>query len=291
MEKQTKIKEHHDNNDHNVANAEAEHKVSHEHTIYSEPIANIGGFTVTNSLFSSWIAVVLIVVFSLVFRSRIKKVPGTFQIFFEMLVEKFLDIFDLVTGSRSKTEKFFPLAFAFFTFILINNWLGLFPGVGSIGHIVEDHGHSAFVPLFRGGTADLNTTLALALIGVMGSHLASIFFLGSWTYMNKFINIKSLLEIPGKIKKDPTIVFVNPVKIFIGLIEIVGEMAKVASLSFRLFGNIFAGEVLIGSIAAIFAFGIPLPFMFLEVLVGFIQAFIFSILVLLYFSMMTSDEH
>ena len=113
---------------------------------------------------------------------------------------------------------------------------------------------------------------------------------GGWNYFNKFINVKALIEIPGKIKNDPTIVLVNPITFFVGLIEIVSEIAKVASLSFRLFGNIFAGEVLIASISAMVAFGVPLPFMFLEVIVGIIQALIISILTLVYYTI-ASTEH
>ena len=90
--------------------------------------------------------------------------------------------------------------------------------------------------------------------------------------------------------KEPTILIVNPIKIFVGFIEIIGEFAKVASLSFRLFGNVFAGEVLLASMAAIFAFGLPIPFMFLEIIVGIIQAFIFSVLILAYITMNTAEE-
>lgn len=181
---------------------------------------------------------------------------------------------------------------AFFFFILINNWLGILPGIGSVGMIVSEHGEKAFVPFFRGGTADLNTTLALATIGVVASHIFGVMMIGWWKHLNKFVNIQALLDIPKKIIKDPTIILVNPIKIFVGLIEIVGEAAKVASLSFRLFGNIFAGEVLLASMSAILAFAIPIPFMFLEIIVGLIQAFIFSILILIYLSSnSTAEEH
>jgi len=98
------------------------------------------------------------------------------------------------------------------------------------------------------------------------------------------------LEIPGKVMKEPTIVLVNPIKAFVGIVEIISEIAKVASLSFRLFGNIFAGEVLLSSIAVIFAFLLPIPFMFLEVIVGIIQALVFSMLTLVYLTIATSQE-
>ena len=98
------------------------------------------------------------------------------------------------------------------------------------------------------------------------------------------------MDIPRNIIKEPTVVLINPINFFVGLVEIISEIAKVASLSFRLFGNVFAGEVLIASISAMFAFGVPLPFMFLEIIVGIIQALIFAVLTLVYFTI-ASTEH
>ena len=265
-------------------------EITVEHTLFAEPIAHIGNFTITNSLLNSWLMIIIVVALSLALRSKIKLIPGFLQNAFEMVIGGFLDIFDSVTGSRQKTLKFFPLVFTFFLFVLVNNWLGILPGVGSIGKVVQEHGAAVFVPHFRGGTADLNTTLALAIIGVVASHIFGIVSTGPWHYFNRFINLKALLEIPKKVFKEPTILIVNPIKIFVGLIEIVGELAKVASLSFRLFGNIFAGEVLLASMAAIFAFGLPIPFLFLEIIVGLVQALIFAMLVLIYLSVMTTAE-
>lgn len=278
----------HSDSAHSGAHAE----VLHEHTLFAEPIFNIGGFTVTNSILNSWIVVVIIVAIAFVTKRKVEMVPRGIQNIFESIIEGFLDIFDSVTGSRDKSLKFFPLVFAFFIFILLSNWMGLLPGVGSIGQIAMHDGHKVFIPYFRGGTADLNTTLALATIGVVVSHITGVVTIGAWKYLNKFINIKAVLDIPKKIKKDWTVIIVNPITVFVGFIEIIGELAKVASLSFRLFGNVFAGEVLLASMAAIFAFGLPLPFMFLEVIVGLIQALIFAMLVLTYLTMSTQEhEH
>ncbi|MFA6393985.1 MAG: F0F1 ATP synthase subunit A [Patescibacteria group bacterium] len=262
----------------------------HENTLFAEPIAHFGNFSITNSLINSWLAIIIILIIAVAVRTKIKAVPRGIQNAFEMIIEGFLGMFDSVTGSRDKSLKFFPIVFSFFILILVNNWLGLLPGVGSIGQVVSEHGEKVFVPFLRGGTADLNTTLALAIIGVVASHIFGVMALGVWKYFNKFINIKAFLEIPKKIRKDPTIIIVNPIKAFVGLIEIVGEVAKIASLSFRLFGNIFAGEVLLASMAAILAFGLPVPFMFLEVVVGLIQALIFSMLILAYLTMNTMEE-
>ena len=254
----------------------------HEHTLFAETIFNVGDFPITNSLLTSWVAVFLIIILSLTIRAKNSRIPSVFQSFIETVIEGALGMMDLVTDDRAKSKKVFPLVFSIFLFILINNWLGLVPGLGSITY----NGTA----LFRGATADLNTTLALGLFAVVSANVFGIIVVGGWNWFNKFINIKALLEIPGKIRHEPTIVLVNPITFFVGLIEIVSEIAKVASLSFRLFGNIFAGEVLIASISALVAFGVPLPFMFLEVIVGIIQALIFSILTLVYYTI-ASTEH
>jgi F-type H+-transporting ATPase subunit a len=267
-------------------------QIIHENTLYSESIGHIGSFTITNSLMTSGLALVIIVTLGILVSRKIKKVPTGLQNGLEMIIETFLDLFDSVTNSRKKSLEFAPFVLAFFFFILINNWMGLLPGVGSIGQIVQTGEGKFFIPYFRGGTADLNTTLALATIGVVASHILGVISIGVWNYFNKFINIKALLEIPKKVLKDPAILIVNPIKIFVGFIEIISELAKVASLSLRLFGNVFAGEVLLASMSAILAFGLPIPFMFLEVLVGLIQALIFAMLILTYLTINTTvEEH
>ena len=245
----------------------------------------------TNSLVVSWLVVLLVIVIFSLLRLSIKKIPGKMQGVFEMIFEWFLETFDSITGSRQKSLQFFPLIFAFFIFILFNNWFGLLPGVGTIGQVVSEHGESVLVPYLRGGTADLNTTLALALIAVVASHLFGIFKVGAWAHLNKFINIKAFLEIPQKVWREPTIILVNPIKAFVGAVEVVGEVAKVASLSFRLFGNIFAGEVLLASMAMLVAWLVPAPFLFLELIVGVIQALIFAMLTLAFLTINTSEEH
>ncbi len=271
---------------------EVDKHVSHEITLYAEPIFHIGNFSVTNSLISSWSVVVVLVILAVVLGRSIKKIPQGIQNIFEIMVEKAVEMMDSVTHDSVKSKKIFPFVFTIFIFLLLNNWLGLLPGVGSIGFIETSHGHSAFIPWFRGATADLNTTLALAIFSVLAANFFGVLTVGGWNFLNKFVNLKALAEIPGRIVKEPAIVIVNPIKFFVGLIEIIGEVAKVASLSFRLFGNVFAGEVLLASMAAIFAFAVPIPFIFLEIIVGIIQALIFAMLTLVYFTIAsTAEEH
>ncbi len=271
-----------------------EQHVSHEATLFAEPIFTIQNFTVTNALLTSWVAVGCIIILSLLIRRKIQTVPRGIQNVAEALLSGATNLADSITGSPEKTARFMPIVFPLFVFILINNWLGLLPGVGTIGFI-ETHGQeSAFVPLFRGGTADLNLTLALAIVTVVLTHIFGVIATGAWSHLNRFVSFNVLLEIPKEIfvKKNFAAILINPIKFFVGLIETVGELAKVASLSFRLFGNIFAGEVLLGTMAALFAYILPTPFMFLEVMVGFIQAMIFAILVLMFLTVLTTEhEH
>lgn len=268
------------------------HAVSHEVTLFAEPIGSIGGFTITNSLLNSWLAVIIIIFIAVAIRRSLTRVPGRLQSIAEVIIEGALNLADSVTGSRAQSIRIFPLVFSVFLFILVNNWLGLIPGVGSIGFIEEHAGERVFIPLLRGATADLNTTLALAIFSVIASNAFGIMVVGGWNYLNKFINIKALAAIPRRIRREPTIALVNPITFFVGLIEIIGEIAKVASLSFRLFGNIFAGEVLLVSLAAIFAYALPIPFIFLEIIVGIVQALIFAMLTLVYCTVAAqSHEH
>ncbi len=271
-----------------VVSAEAHAEIKHEVTLGAEPIIHVGNFPITNSLLNTWLVVLIVIVFTAVLRTRLRLVPRGLQNIFEIVVEGALKMCDNVTNDRKKSEKVFPIVFTFFIFILLNNWLGLLPGIGSIGFVE----HNTFVPFFRGGTADLNTTLALALISVIGANIFGMMTVGILKHANKFVNLKTFWEIPKHIRKDFSVIVVNPIKFFVGLIEIIGEIAKVASLSFRLFGNIFAGEVLLSTLAVISAYGLPIPFMFLELIVGVVQALIFAMLSLVYYSIAsTADEH
>jgi len=268
----------------------AQNEIQHETTLFAEPILHLGNFTITNSLLNSWATVIILVVLFVLIGKKIRKIPKGLQNIFEILLEEALNLADSITGDRKKSEKFLPIALSLFLFVLVNNWLGLLPGIGTIGFVEHGEHGNIFVPFFRGGTADLNTTLALALFAIIASHVMGVLVIGIWKHFNKFINLEAFLAIPGKIRKDPTVILVNPIQAFVGLVEIIGEIAKVASLSFRLFGNIFAGEVLLASMMALFAFFLPLPFMFLEIIVGIIQALIFAMLTLVFMTIAAEDH-
>jgi F-type H+-transporting ATPase subunit a len=264
-------------------------QILHNITLFAEPIGNFHGLTITNSLITSWVAVLIIIIISLALRFKLNIIPNKLQNAFELILENALNLCDQVTNSRALTLKIFPLAICVFFFVLLNNWLGLLP-LGGFGILEQTKEGLSFVPYLRGGTADINTTLALAIMTVIGANLFGIFSIGIWKTFNKYVNLKALGEIFTKIRKEPTIVIVAPITFFVGIIEIISEIAKVASLSFRLFGNVFAGEVLLASMTALVAYIVPVPFLFLEILVGVIQALIFSILLVVYFTIGASDH-
>lgn len=257
--------------------------------IAAEPIYHIGSFAVTNAYVNSTLATMAFVIFAFLFSRGIRQVPRRLQAAVEALLEFLLGYFDQVTGSREKSRQFLPLVGTLFLFILVSNWMGLLPGTGTIGVWEMMHGELELVPLLRPAMSDLNMTLAMAVTSIVMTHLVGIFTLGFFVHWNKFIQLGSLFKavVSGKPMKIVTAI----VEFGVGLLELVSEVAKVLSLSLRLFGNIFAGEVLITVMLSLVSFIVPLPFMLLELIVGVVQATVFAMLVLVYLSIMSSKPH
>lgn len=257
--------------------------------IAAEPIFHVGSFPITNSLINAWLAVaVFVVVAFLVKRALTSGVPGRFQSAVEGLVEFMLGYVDQVTNDRVKSKKFLPLVGTLFLFILVCNWMGILPGVGSLWRTIELHGHVENAPIFRPANADLNMTLAMAVLTVIASHLVGIITIGFFAHWNKFIALGTFF---ASFRKKPMDVVVALVEMLVGVIEFFAEIAKVVSLSLRLFGNIFAGEVLITVMYSLVAYAVPLPFTFLELIVGMVQATVFSMLALVYLTILSSKPH
>ncbi|KKT66602.1 MAG: ATP synthase subunit a [Candidatus Woesebacteria bacterium GW2011_GWA2_44_33] len=228
-------------------------------SIAAEEIGKLGPITVTNSLLTSWIVVGILVFLFIKLSSSVREIPSVKQLFIELPVEMIYLLCRSIAGRKAGV--FFPYIAVFFLFILVANWSGLVPGVGAI--LVA--GQEGKVPLLRAPTADLNLTFALALVSVGLIQYQGIKSLGI-KYFGKFFSL-------------------NPTKAFIGFLELISELAKVLSFSFRLFGNIFAGEVLLVVIAVLVPILAPIPFYGLELFVGFIQALVFSMLTLVFFNM------
>lgn len=275
---------------HNVVLNEGGHEeIAHESTLYAEPIFHVGDFTITNALFTSWIVVVIILIIGLTIKFKLKKIPKGIQNLFEIVIEGALNLCDQVTQNRKITNKAFPIVFSVFFIVLLNNWLGILP-IGGFGLIeMTEHG-KAFIPFIRSGTADINGTLPLAVLSVLGANIFGVLTIGLWKTLNKYVNLKALGGIFTKIRKDPMVLLTAPIMVFVSALELIGEFAKIASLSFRLFGNVFAGEVLLASMGALLAYVLHTPFLLLEVFVGVIQAFIFAILTLVYYTIAAQDH-
>jgi F-type H+-transporting ATPase subunit a len=303
-------------------------------SISAENVATFGPLNISNSIFTSLIVSTLIILFLLVINHSLStkgKRTKPLQNVAEFIVEGFYSLVQGVTGDHKKTRFFLPFFMSFFIFIIMNNWFGLLPGVGTIGfresaegtqHAVllqknidspvstvqaatlaqesesedlvpameteedtvmsetvepaetEEHAEALFVPYLRAGTADLNTTLALSLFTMVMVQVIGIKYLGLG-YFKKFFNFK------------------NPIAVFVSVLETISEFAKIISFSFRLFGNIFAGEVLLVVIGALVPLIVPMPFYGLEIFVGFIQALVFSMLSIVFYNVATvsHDDH
>src|SRR3990170_1108630 len=241
-------------------------------SVSPETIAQIGGFKITNSLLTSLIVLTLLVVLAIKAASeKESKKKGKLSILIEMVIEGFYNFFESIAGKKVQT--LFPILFTFFIFIIVGNWIGLLPGVGSIGFWEEGERERVLIPLLRSPNADLNTTFALALISVGVTQYLSIKALGIKGFIKRFINIK------------------NPIDFIVGFLEIISEFSKILSFSFRLFGNIFAGEVLLAVMVFLIPVLIPVPFLALEVFVGFIQALVFTMLTLIFIVVATEGHH
>lgn len=229
-------------------------------SLAAEPVFYIGSWPVTNAVLQAFVVLVALAVVAVVLKKKLAMVPGMLQNVAEVVLEGALGLMDSVLGSRKQSEKYLPLTFTIFIFILASNWSGLIPGVGSI---TLGRGAAA-VPLLRSPASDLNFTLALALIAVTMVNVFATSIVGLRERVSVFFN------------------FSSPIKFFVGILELISEFARIISFTFRLFGNVFAGEVLLAIMALLVPYLVPLPFMFLEVFVGFIQAFIFGMLTLVF---------
>ncbi len=241
-------------------------------TLASETIGHIGSFELRNTLLMAWLAMAVFIVLALLLRrTKYREVPGRFQMFMELIVGGLFDFFDSVVGDRTRTRKFFPLVATIFLFLVLANWMGILPGVGSITIEGMHDGHLLNIPLFRSMNADVNMTLAIAVISVVMTQVFGIAALGVLPYAGKYF------VAPWR----------DPVMSFVGILELIAEFAKIVSFTFRLFGNIFAGEVLLVVISFLLPYLGPLPFLGLEIFVGFIQGLVFALLTIVFLAMAT----
>ena len=250
------------------------------------PLFSVGPLPVTNSMVTSWVvALVLIIVIRLAI-GKAKLIPTRSQAIVENLVQGILDLTAPIVGAKV-AKPTFPLLIALFTFILIQNWSGLFPGVGTI--YMTDHKTGEWMELIRPGNADMNATLALAAVAFCG------WFYFIMRYAGPAFVLKDIFGNKADKKETPAVIYYPLFIIFFaaGLIEVISIAFRPISLSFRLFGNIYGGENLMHAMSGIEKWGLPAPFYFLELLIGFVQAFVFTLLVSVYIGLICNhgDEH
>jgi F-type H+-transporting ATPase subunit a len=285
-----------------------------------EPLYSAGPRWLTNSLLTTVVIDLIVIVLAVLATARMKETPGGWQNFMEMAIEWLYGLAEGVAASQAR--KFFPWIATIFFFVIVSNWFGLIPGVGSIGYFhdeaategeeahtlvvseklalvngnliwtqpenqevtlaaqeeQEEEGHGKFVPLFRSPSADLNMTFALAITVMTLVQIFGVTALGG-NYFAKFWNFT------GK-------GYMKAINGYVGFLEIISEISRVIAFGFRLFGNIFAGEIILATMAFLITFWLPIPFYILEVFVGLVQAVVFAMLALIFFTMATiSHSH
>ncbi len=289
----------------------------------------VGDFRVTNTMVTAWLAIIVLLLVTLMVRRKLTDVPGRLQGIVELVMEFFLGLTESIAG-RERALRFFPLVMTIFVFIVTANWMGILPGFGTIGRIesvedvihhhekadggevdkshikvdifdgdggvgvlsfgsiddsrtvadVEEHGPGEgkqagiLVPFLRSANTDVNMTLAIALVAMFMVHAWALKALGVFGHLGKFINFKE-----------------GPIGLFVGLLEAISEVAKIISFTFRLFGNMFAGEVLLVAMSFLIPLVGIIPFLGLELFVGVIQAFIFAMLILVFATAATVSHH
>lgn len=251
-----------------AAEGAAEHHEAGIHVaIAAEKLGEFIGIPITNTLVTSWLVIAILVGFAFLVRGKLALIPGRLQ---TLLEEAFSFVYDYIAEtleSREMARRFFPLLMTIFLFIFLGNMLHFVPGVGSIQY---DH-----MPLLRAPATDLSAPLVLSVIAFFVIQFTGIFTIGMWKYSSKFL-INPLRD---------------PIGAAVGLIELIGELVRVVSLSFRLFGNILAGEIVI-AVAIYFApYLLPVPLMIFEILIGFLQAAIFALLTLFFIKLAIAEPH
>ena len=286
-------------------------------TVKGEHLFTVLGLPVTNSMLTTWVfAAVIIVLFRLLIPKGAKLIPGKGQLVIESMIDGLKGIFEPLMGEKAFRAAF-PLLLGFFAYILIMNWSGLLPGIGTIGEEITytgvgqapegfsptSHTDAAtgaettafvkFVPFLRAANSDLNTTLALAII----SFCAWIYFVLRYAGLKAFLHDTFGNKVSRSDVALPIYLSFFLVFFAVGCIDVVSIVMRLVSLSFRLFGNVFGGEILLenmhglaGKLPAFVSWIIPLPFYLLEVLIGLIQAFLFTLLTAVYIGLLTNHD-
>jgi F-type H+-transporting ATPase subunit a len=237
--------------------------------IAAEPLFTIGPLTFTNSMLGALLASLILLVAAWLFTRRQSLVPDRLQSLLELPIEWMASI---VAGSTTRWRGYVALILGFFLMILVANWIGLLPGVGTVGLLHEEHGETLLVPFLRPASADLNFTLGLAIVAFVVFIWWGIRINGVRGYLKELI---------GEPRYMAPLMFP---------IHLISELSRLISLSMRLFGNVFAGEVLLATMLALVPVIVPAAFLGLEAIFGFVQALVFALLAMTYITMSIAEH-
>lgn len=251
-------------------------------TIASPILGNIGIISIATSTITVMFITLLFVALSIKV-SRSKMIPGKFQHILEMFYELVSSFITSIVGTKEKAEKIIPYVGAIMTYLLVANLLPMFPGIGGFTILINGE----HISLFRGATTDFNTTFGLALAVVVTMQIVGIKEQGALGYLSHFIQVKQVVK---GFRKSIGEGAVSLVGFFVGLIEIISEFAKILSLSLRLFGNMFAHEVLTVILLGAFSVAVPAIWMGMGLLVGVVQSIVFIALTTVYYSLVLKKE-
>jgi F-type H+-transporting ATPase subunit a len=251
----------------------------------AQALFKLGPLPVTNSMVTSWIVALILLIAIRIAIKRPKLVPTRGQAIVESLVSGIYDLTSPIVGSKVAKQTF-PLLIGLFTYILIQNWSGLFPGVGTI--YMTDH-KGGWMELIRPGNADLNGTIALSVVAIAGWFYFIMRYTGPVTvFKDLFGNKADKSEVPAIIYYPLSLIFIA-----VGIIEVISIAFRPISLSLRLYGNVYGGESLMHAMSGMQKWGLPAPFYLLELLIGFVQAFVFTLLLSVYIGLLCNhgDDH
>jgi len=254
-----------------------------------EPIFTIGGFNFTSTLMLAIVDAIIIFVVFFLYSRRKKVLPGRIQNALEWLVQVFLNLCEEVAGKR-KGRVFFPWVFGIFLYVLMGNLWEIIPGIETIGAIthhgscenvsttlgfllLDNNTSNCIVPWLRPPSTDLNFTLAIAVVSVVVTQIYGWRMLGAKAQLGRYISLRE-----------------GVLGLLVGLLEAVLEVARIISFGFRLFGNLFAGDALLLVMGFLLPFVGAIPFYFLEIFVGVIQAFVFAMLTLIFMELGTTGH-
>ena len=239
-------------------------------SIKAEPLFHIGPFEFTNSMVGALLTTLVLLAAAWYFHRRSALVPGRMQSVIELPIEWMISI---ISSSSSRWRGYVALITTFFLMILIANWIGLLPGVGTIGLVEESHGEQLLIPFVRPASADLNFTLGLSIVSFVVFVWWGVRVNGPGGYLK---------ELVGEPRYMAPLMFP---------IHLISELSRLISLSMRLFGNVFAGEVLLATMLALTFLVVPTVFLGLEAVFGFVQALVFSLLSMTYISLAIAEHH